>query len=109
MARTFGITGTAPTAVVLNTLTVNKKPEIAEARDEDGKVTDRKAYSLTETVSVEGLVDGTGFPEGGQTASIGGKTFMCEDSTVTEKNVDYQRYAATLTKKDSETQVAYAS
>lgn len=113
MSRVFGITNAAGTdsvnAVVLNTVSKQVKPEIAEARDADGKVTDRKAYSKTTTISVAGLVDGTGSPEGGEVVQIGGKDYMVEDSTISAKNTDYQQYAGTMVNKDDADCTAYVS
>ena len=104
MARVFGITSAAGTddvdAVVLNTASKQVKPEIAEARGADGKVTDRNAYSKTTTITVNGLVDGDGAPEGGEVVQIDGKDFLVEDSTITAKNTDYQQYSGTYVNKD---------
>ena len=58
MARQFGIitTTTGISGIVVNSFSRNKTAEIAEARNEKGEVTDLKAYSKGETISVTGLL-----------------------------------------------------
>ena len=109
MARTFGITSTASgiTGVVINGITRNDSAEIAEARGADGKVTDRKAYSRTQTAEISGLIDGSFSVTAGQVVTGGGiASGLVTQTSITEVNSDYQQFTATIETKDSATNVA---
>ena len=116
MARQHGIITTISGlsgAVVLNNCTYSESVEIAEARDESGKVTDRKAYSKTTTVKGDGLLDSSSVPPSavaaGATITIESKSFLIESCDVTEVNTDFAKVSFTATRKDGETQSAYTA
>lgn len=74
--------------IVVNSLTKNKSVEVAEARDEKGKLIDIAAYSQNETVSVQGLTVGDGVTPG-TVAKIGDKNFLIASASETESNTAF--------------------
>lgn len=94
MARQFGIitTTTGISGIVVNSFSRNKTAEIAEARNEKGEVTDLKAYSKGETISVTGLLDAESITiEPGSKLTLGEKDYIIESvdlnsSQVVERN-----------------------
>jgi len=113
--RQFGILTTVSGlsgVMVLNNVTYSETVEIAEARDESGKVTNRKAYSKTTTVKGDGVLDTTTVPataiSGGETITIDSKSFLIESADFTQVNTDYAKGSFTATRKDDETLSAYA-
>lgn len=58
--RRFGIVTDVSglsTGICVNSLSISESSEIAEARDEQGKVTDLYSYSRAETISLTGVMD----------------------------------------------------
>lgn len=116
MSRQHGIitsvTGLSGVAV-LNNLRYAESVEIAEARDESGAVTDRKAYSKTTTVTGDGLLDTSTIPatavSAGATITIDSNTYLIENSEVTQTNTDYAKISFTATRKDACTASAYTA
>ena len=107
MARVYGITSIGLVGV-LQTVTKSQSVEIAEALGADGKVTDQKAYSKTNTVKAEYLFDGAEPPEAGTTISFGGKTYLIKSVEKSESNKEYQKGSMELELKDNATISAYA-
>lgn len=110
MARIFGVVSTASgiSAVVIHGITSTQKADIAEAKGADGRVTDRKVVSVTKTVEVKGLIDGTMTVAAGDKITAGSITDgLITDITITEVNNEYQAFTCTVEQKDSATNVAY--
>ena len=112
MARPFGILTTVSGlsgTMVINSFTTSGSVEVAEARNESGKVTDRKAYSKTTTYRGDGLLDTNEVPaeavSAGATIVIEGKTCLIESCDVTETNNEFAKVSFTATHKDDETVV----
>ena len=112
MARQFGILTTVSGlsgVMVINSMTTSESTEIAEGRNEQGKVTDRKAYSKTTTYKGDGLLDTNDVPasavSAGATIVIAGNTCLIESCDVTETNNDFAKVSFTATHKDNETVV----
>lgn len=112
MARQHGILTTVSGlsgTMVVNNFTTSESVEVSEARDESGKVTDRKAYSKTTTYRGDGLLDTNEVPasavSAGATIVIEGKTCLIESCDVTETNNEYAKVSFTASSKDNETVV----
>lgn len=93
MARQFGIITTPAgtvTGLVVTSFTSSTSAEIAEARNEQGYVTDLKAYSKGTSISVRGLLDSTDVTvSAGDTFSLSGKDYIIESVNRTESNTAY--------------------
>ena len=108
MALSFGVTSTGGYGV-LQSLSETGTPEIAEARNAGGKVTDQKAYSITKEATAEGIFDGDTIADPGTSLAVGNVTGLITNVSTTESNTDYKRVSVTVQKKDNATQAAYAS
>lgn len=109
--RSFGVvsTGGGLSASLLQSLTENATAEIAEARDENGAVTDQIAYSRETTASLEAIFDtGDTLPAAGASVTIGTVTGLVTSVGSQEKNTGYKSCTIEVAKKDSATQVALA-
>lgn len=116
MARQFGILTTISglsSTMVINNVDESESVEIAEGRDENGYVTDRKAYSKTTTVTGDGLLDTNSIPpsavSAGATITINSKTFLIESCSVKQANNDFAKVSFTATCKDAATASAYTA
>jgi len=107
MALSFGVTSTGGYGV-LQSLSESSTAEIAEARDENGKVTDQKAYSKTNEATAEGIFDGDSVADAGASLTVGSLTGLITSVSKTESNTDYKRVSVTIQKKDAATQSAYS-
>ncbi len=95
---------------VVQSMTCNSSVEVAEARGEDGKVIERRAYSRGDEYSVEALVvAGKTVPPAGSTVTIDTKTYLVTASSVTRSNTDFQKVSLTVSRKDAEEVVTYAA
>ena len=111
MARSFGVTSTATgvAASLLQTVETTSTVEMAEARNNVGKVSDQKAYSKTDEVRVDFLVDDAStVPAAGTSATAGGLTGLVSNVSKSETGTNYATGSYTLQKKDAATQVAYS-
>lgn len=100
--REFGITmvGNEPVGgLIVNTLTVNKTTETADARNTKGQIIDRASFSKSEEINVDGLFIAGG-PEPGTIVSIGSKDYLITNSTKTEANTDFQQGSFTAVRAD---------
>ena len=83
MARKFGIvtnlTG-LQAGIVVNSITRDESAEIAEARNEKGEVTDLQAYSVGESISVQGVID----DEKGEIVKAGSKLTLASRDYIVE-------------------------
>lgn len=111
MARQFGIitTTTGITGIVVNSLTTNNTAEIAEARNEKGQVTDLKAYSKGETISITGLLDGDVTVEAGAKLTLGEKDYIIETVDRNETNTGYVEVSLSARTADAATIDAYTA
>ncbi len=104
MAKQFGIitTTTGISGIVVNSLTRNRTAEIAEARNEKGQVTDLKAYSTGETISVTGLLDAEAITiEPGSKLTLGEKDYIIESVDQNETNTGYAEVTLSARTADS--------
>jgi pyridoxine 5'-phosphate synthase PdxJ len=111
MARQFGIitTTTGITGIVVNSLTTSNSAEIAEARDENGKITDLKAYSKAETISVSGLLDGSIGVQAGAKLTLNSVDYIIESVEISETNTGYTEVSLTARTADSAAIAPYAA
>lgn len=93
MARQFGIISTPSGTVsglVVTSFTSSTSAEIAEARNEQGHVTDLKAYSKGTSVSVRGLLDNTEVSvSAGDIFTLNSVDYIIESVNRTETNTAY--------------------
>ena len=97
MATKFGIITPAtgiPEQITINSLTRSKSAEIAEARNEKGQVTDLKAYSKGESISITGVLKADG-------SAIDSKDYIIESAEQTESNTEFVQYSITARTADS--------
>ena len=109
MARTFAVTGTATdlSSSLIQSIEDSSDAEIAQARNASGAISDEKAYSATQKVTVEFITDsGDTLPSVGTSAVTSAMTGLVENVTETERNTEFQSGRFTVTKGDSATQVA---
>ena len=112
MARQFGIitTTTGISGIVVNSFSRNKTAEISEARNEKGEVTDLKAYSKGETISVTGLLDAESITiEPGSKLTLGEKDYIIESVDQSETNTGYVEVTLSARTADSAQIEAYGS
>ena len=110
MARKFGIitTVTGVESIIIQSINKKTSVEIAEARDEDGHVTDLKAYSKGQSVDIRALLDADRVStEAGQTLTIGTKTYIIESTDQAETNTGWVEVSLTARTADSATIAAY--
>jgi hypothetical protein len=108
MALTFGVTS-GKAYGIFQRLQTKKTAEIADARGEDGKVSDQKAFSKEEQVTGSFLVvSGGSVPVIGASETLFGLTGLVADVSEQAENTNYRSGEITVTKKDAATQVAYA-
>lgn len=112
MARQFGIitTSAGVAGIVTNSFSTKESAEVAEARDETGKVTDVKAYSLRTTYDVKGVLDSASMSvHAGDTVTLGGKTCIVKSVDVSESNTGFAEGTISAEAVDSASVVAYSS
>ena len=107
MATSFGVTSTGGYGI-LQSLSETGTAEIAEARGEDGKVQEMKAYSVTKEASTEGIFDGDTVAEPGTQLVVGSVTGLITNIQQNETNTDFKRVSVTVQKKDAATLSAYS-
>lgn len=113
MARVLGII-TKPDntqiPVVFQNVRANSTVEVAEAKAEDGKVTDRAAVSKTKTVNFDGFVNSE-TPltiEAGAIATFNAESYLITSIELTQSAGQYQQMSGTMERKDAATSTAYA-
>jgi hypothetical protein len=112
MARQFGIITTVSgvTSVVVQSLTRTNSAEVAEARDENGYVTDLKAYSLGETLSIRGLLDASSMSiTAGSKLTLNGTDYIVESAEVSETNTGFAEVNLTVRTADGAAIAAYSA
>ena len=106
---TFGVTGDKGdfSATIFESIATKQTPQISDAQGEDGKTTHSIAYSMENTVDVSGYVDGAIGVQGGQVATVAGLTGLVTNMTINQSNKDWQKYSATVSKKDNAVLIPY--
>lgn len=99
MARRFGIiTNVAglQCGITVNSVGRGDSVEVAEARDEKGRVTDLKAFSRGDTVSIQGVVDDEkgDIVKSGSKLTLEGKEYLVESVDKPEQHTAF--YEATI-------------
>ena len=107
MALSFGVTLTGGYGV-LQSAGKTSTAEIAEARNEVGKVTDMKAYSRTNEGTSEGIFDGDTVADAGAELTVAGVAGLITNVSVNESNTDYKRVSVTVQTKDAAVLSAYS-
>jgi hypothetical protein len=90
--RLFGIvtdTTGKPAAMIVNSLSKSASAQIAEARDEDGKVIELQAYSIAKTVSISGVTSADNPADCGSVITIGGKNYLIDKADQNESNTAF--------------------
>ena len=104
----FGV-GENRTIGIVQSETENNSAEVAEARDENGKVFIQKAYSKSCEKSFEALfLAGTTAPAAGTVITVGEWTGIVTSANITRSNTDFTKISITASHKDTATLVAYA-
>ena len=112
MARQFGIitTSAGVAGIVVNSLSTKESADVAEARDETGKVTDVKAYSRRTTFDVKGVLDSASMSvHAGDTITLGGKTCIVKNADKDESHTGFAEGSISAETVDSATLTAYDS
>ena len=87
---------------MVNSFSRSQSAEIAEARNEKGEVTDLKAYSRGETISVTGLLDTESLTiEPGSKLTLGEKDYIIESVEQSETNTGYAEITLSARTADS--------
>ncbi len=90
--RLFGIVSTVegkPAALIMNALNKSESAQIAEARDEQGKVIERKAYSIDKTVSMNGVTTAANPVKAGSTIIVAGQNYLVDKADQNESNTAF--------------------
>ena len=103
MSRQFGVvsTGSSFAGIVVQNYTENESVTIAEAKNEQGAVTDLHAYSKEKTIQVDGYVDGSVGITAGNTITVGGNTYLVESVSTTENNESYKKVSLSAKTADN--------
>ena len=112
MARQFGIITTSAgiAGIVVNSLSKQESADVAEARDETGKVTDVKAYSRRTTYDIKGVLDSASLSvHAGDTVTLGGKTCIVKNADQDETHTGFAEGSISAETVDDATPVAYDS
>ena len=106
--RYFGITtdlsGNLGTGLLANSIQYSHTVDVAEARDEKGKLLDLAPYSQNEEITVDGLYVGSGVGVG-SVIKIGEKDYLIATVNKTESNTEFQQASVTARAGDSDTVV----
>lgn len=104
--RYFGITtdlsGSLGAGLIANSIQFSNTVDVAEARDEKGKLLDLAPYSKSSEISVDGLFVGTGV-EVGSKITIGGKDYLISTSNKSESNTEFNTASVTARCGDTDT------
>ena len=109
----FGIisNGASATGLVVQSCNKDENVEIAEARNEQGRVAELKAYSKGTTYSVTGLVKDGNEPDVmvGSTVTIDNLNLIVESVSKQETNTGFVQVTMTCRTADSATITTYGS
>lgn len=97
--RYFGVTtdlsGTIGTGLIANSITHNDNVDVAEARDERGKLLNLCPYSEGKEMTIDGLFVGSGV-DVGSVFTIGDRDYLVSNSSHTESNTAFQTASVTV-------------
>ena len=106
--RYFGVTtdlsGNIGNGIIANSIQHSNTVDVAEARDEKGKLLDLAPYSKSSEISIDGLFVGTGV-DVGSVVDIGGIDYLVSQSNKTESNTEFQQASVTARCGDDDTVV----
>lgn len=108
----FGIvtTVTGISSIIIQSLNLRTNVEIAEARGEDGKVVELKAYSKGKSVDIRALVNADALKtEAGQTLTIDNISYIIESTDQAENNSGWVEVSISAKTADSATITTYDS
>lgn len=112
MAKVFGIVAADVTDMtsygVLQEVDSSDSVEVAEARDEDGYITDMIAYSKTEEKTYNYVVNGTK-PTVGSVWVSGTLNFLITAVSQKHSNTEFSSGTLTAQRKDNATITAYSA
>ncbi|MBO4649162.1 MAG: hypothetical protein J5806_13500 [Lentisphaeria bacterium] len=108
----FGVDAESAIGIVQNAGT-NDSAEIAEIRDETGKIVFQKAYSKTSEKTFEAIFKaGTTPPAAGTVLTVGtgnnAWSGIVTKSSITRSNRDFTKVSITAVRKDDATTAAYS-
>lgn len=90
--RLFGIisdkTG-IPSALIVNNLNRSQAAQIAEARDENGKVIRQQAYSIQKSVNLNGITTASDPIDAGKQITIAGENYLVDQAAQNESNTAF--------------------
>lgn len=90
--RLFGIisdkTG-IPSALIVNNLNRSQAAQIAEARDENGKVIQQQAYSIQKSVNLNGITTAADPIDAGKQITIAGENYLIDQAAQNESNTAF--------------------
>ncbi|WP_337748037.1 hypothetical protein [Victivallis vadensis] len=106
---TFGVEK-VPALGILQNKNINNSAEIAEARGEDGKVIEQRAYSVSGERQYESLMVKATNPQPkiGTILTDGEWTGLITSLNETQSNTEYRKYSVTAQKKDAAALIPYA-
>ena len=112
--RSFGIiTSTAglQAGICVNSIDATESAEIAEARDEKGKVTDLAAFSKGTSVTISGVLDSAKgeLVTGGAKITVGGKDYIVESVQKNEVNNTFVNVTVQAKTADTATITEYTA
>ena len=104
MTVSFGTAESPNTIGIVQSEKETTQAEIAEARDEEGKVFAMKAYTKTSMRTIEALfAAGTTPPEAGEIINLGGWQGIVTEATLKRSNKEFATITITAVCKDSAT------
>lgn len=102
--RLFGIVtdlDNKPAALLISGLTKSETAQIAEARNEQGKVDELYAYSIGKTVNFNGITSAEIPITAGSMITAGGQSFLVDNATQTESNTAWVDFSASAQTGDT--------
>ena len=113
MARQFGIISNSSggiTGCVLNSVKRSTSAQTAEARGEDGKITDKWFFSREEHVALSGVMDSTDLSiKAGDTITYGGKSYGVNSTSMDESSTGAATFSIEGSAPDSASIHTYSS
>ena len=105
-SRIFGVTtdlsGNIGTGIIANSLQWSNTVDVAQARDEKGKLLDLAPYSKNGEVTIDGLYVGSGVAVGSK-VTIGSTDYLVSQSNHNENNTEFQTASVTCRYGDDDT------
>ena len=108
MAVSFGVTSTGGYGI-LQTVDKNSSAEVAEVRDETGKVVEMTAYSKTVEVDFEGVFDSDTIAEVGTELECADITGVITSISESESNTDFKKIKGKIQLKDAANITEYSA